>query len=107
MGTWCSGITSASHEEGSNPSASTFAEPCCSLEEETQPHRGTTRQWQCKGNAETRDRTGYLQIFSVTLSQLSYRGRCILTPAFVMEDNNTNSKDKVIHAMSQTECIDF
>ena len=32
----------------------------------------------CKGtekhNAETRDRTGDLQIFSLTLSQLSYRG---------------------------------
>ena len=27
-------------------------------------------------NAETRDRTGDLQIFSLTLSQLSYRGRC-------------------------------
>ena len=26
------------------------------------------------GNAETRDRTGDLQIFSLTLSQLSYRG---------------------------------
>jgi hypothetical protein len=29
----------------------------------------------CKcANAETRDRTGDLQIFSLTLSQLSYRG---------------------------------
>ena len=28
----------------------------------------------CVGNAETRDRTGDLQIFSLTLSQLSYRG---------------------------------
>ena len=28
----------------------------------------------CKQNAETRDRTGDLQIFSLTLSQLSYRG---------------------------------
>ena len=27
-------------------------------------------------NAETRDRTGDLQIFSLTLSQLSYRGSC-------------------------------
>ena len=27
-----------------------------------------------KKNAETRDRTGDLQIFSLTLSQLSYRG---------------------------------
>ena len=27
-----------------------------------------------KRNAETRDRTGDLQIFSLTLSQLSYRG---------------------------------
>ncbi len=27
-------------------------------------------------NAETRDRTGDLQIFGLTLSQLSYRGRC-------------------------------
>ena len=26
--------------------------------------------------AETRDRTGDLQIFSLTLSQLSYRGKC-------------------------------
>jgi hypothetical protein len=26
--------------------------------------------------AETRDRTGDLQIFSLTLSQLSYRGEC-------------------------------
>ena len=30
----------------------------------------------CKSNAETRDRTGDLQIFSLTLSQLSYRGTC-------------------------------
>ena len=30
----------------------------------------------CKKSAETRDRTGDLQIFSLTLSQLSYRGRC-------------------------------
>ena len=29
-----------------------------------------------KKSAETRDRTGDLQIFSLTLSQLSYRGRC-------------------------------
>ena len=28
-------------------------------------------------NAETRDRTGDLQIFGLTLSQLSYRGRCV------------------------------
>ena len=28
------------------------------------------------GHAETRDRTGDLQIFSLTLSQLSYRGFC-------------------------------
>ena len=28
-------------------------------------------------NAETRDRTGDLQIFSLTLSQLSYRGHCL------------------------------
>ena len=28
----------------------------------------------CKADAETRDRTGDLQIFSLTLSQLSYRG---------------------------------
>ena len=27
-------------------------------------------------HAETRDRTGDLQIFSLTLSQLSYRGSC-------------------------------
>ena len=27
-------------------------------------------------DAETRDRTGDLQIFSLTLSQLSYRGDC-------------------------------
>ena len=27
-------------------------------------------------DAETRDRTGDLQIFSLTLSQLSYRGSC-------------------------------
>ena len=27
-------------------------------------------------NAETRDRTGDLQIFGLTLSQLSYRGAC-------------------------------
>ena len=30
-----------------------------------------------QGNAETRDRTGDLQIFSLTLSQLSYRGSCL------------------------------
>ena len=30
-----------------------------------------------KHDAETRDRTGDLQIFSLTLSQLSYRGLCI------------------------------
>ena len=29
-------------------------------------------------NAETRDRTGDLQIFSLTLSQLSYRGYIII-----------------------------
>ena len=29
-----------------------------------------------KTHAETRDRTGDLQIFSLTLSQLSYRGHC-------------------------------
>ena len=29
-----------------------------------------------RNDAETRDRTGDLQIFSLTLSQLSYRGRC-------------------------------
>ena len=29
-----------------------------------------------KKRAETRDRTGDLQIFSLTLSQLSYRGCC-------------------------------
>ena len=31
-----------------------------------------------QGNAETRDRTGDLQIFSLTLSQLSYRGSCAI-----------------------------
>ena len=30
--------------------------------------------WSRRGHAETRDRTGDLQIFSLTLSQLSYRG---------------------------------
>ena len=34
----------------------------------------------CVGNAETRDRTGDLQIFSLTLSQLSYRGSAMLPP---------------------------
>ena len=29
---------------------------------------------ECNGNAATRDRTGDLQIFSLTLSQLSYSG---------------------------------
>ena len=29
---------------------------------------------ECNGNATTRDRTGDLQIFSLTLSQLSYSG---------------------------------
>ena len=31
-----------------------------------------------QSNAETRDRTGDLQIFGLTLSQLSYRGNCDL-----------------------------
>ena len=40
---------------------------------------GITSSWSCKfctwsNLAETRDRTGDLQIFSLTLSQLSYRG---------------------------------
>ena len=30
-----------------------------------------------RNSAETRDRTGDLQIFSLTLSQLSYRGNCM------------------------------
>ena len=37
---------------------------------------GRAGQHMHQGNAETRDRTGDLQIFSLTLSQLSYRGRC-------------------------------
>ena len=48
------------------------------------PHSGLARHGEpprseeaaigAKRNAETRDRTGDLQIFSLTLSQLSYRG---------------------------------
>ena len=38
----------------------------------TQPHALAAQEFQ--NNAETRDRTGDLQIFSLTLSQLSYRG---------------------------------
>ena len=43
----------------------------------------------CKRNAVTQDRTGDLQIFSLTLSQLSYRGhvlRWLVSPdiAFVV-----------------------
>ena len=42
-----------------------------------------------KSYAETRDRTGDLQIFSLTLSQLSYRG-CYL---FLSEYKNVNNID--------------
>ena len=34
--------------------------------------------------AETRDRTGDLQIFSLTLSQLSYRGELFDTRGFLL-----------------------
>ena len=37
-------------------------------------HRTQTLKKHSQCNAETRDRTGDLQIFSLTLSQLSYRG---------------------------------
>ena len=37
------------------------------------------------GNAETRDRTGDLQIFGLTLSQLSYRGSCSGNSAHSMQ----------------------
>ena len=59
---WSKGVDSSSTSEscvGSNPTAVI----CFS--------------WQCacaRRNAETRDRAGDLQIFSLTLSQLSYRG---------------------------------
>ena len=33
---------------------------------------------EASGHAEIRDRTGDLQIFGLTLSQLSYRGSCVL-----------------------------
>ena len=36
--------------------------------------RETRAGWQQTTDAETRDRSGDLQIFSLTLSQLSYRG---------------------------------
>ena len=36
----------------------------------------TVAQMRVHTHAETRDRTGDLQIFSLTLSQLSYRGNC-------------------------------
>ena len=54
-------------------------------------------------NAETRDRTGDLQIFSLTLSQLSYRGCCILFPianAFVIQKflcTSDGQKARVFH----------
>ena len=38
-------------------------------------------------NAETRDRTGDLQIFSLTLSQLSYRGVIVWSEALVISDH--------------------
>ena len=47
-------------------------------------------------NAETRDRTGDLQIFSLTLSQLSYRGSCFCESALlpvVSQIESTNVDD--------------
>ena len=46
-----------------------------------------------KQHAETRDRTGDLQIFSLTLSQLSYRGLIELAPFFITLPVGTIARD--------------
>ena len=47
----------------------------CECKPRTVPDGPDTQQlMETKSYAETRDRTGDLQIFSLTLSQLSYRG---------------------------------
>ena len=47
-------------------------------------------------NAETQDRTGVLQIFSLTLSQLSYRGLCCKGPlsASPVDTRSTKSEHR-------------
>ena len=65
-GAWCSGITSASRAEGPVPSR----------------------------YAETRDRAGDHQIFSLTLSQLSFRG-------------NISSAQRGSSLLSRTEAVNL
>ena len=55
-------------------------------------------------NAETRDRTGDLQIFSLTLSQLSYRGVQSNLAATICRVCGASSQKKKNGAQWSREC---
>ena len=62
---------------------------------------------QKKKNAETRDRTGDLQIFSLTLSQLSYRGSTCTLSAFGAAILYIHALQKSEHPESNQGPFDF
>ena len=61
-------------------------------------------------HAETRDRTGDLQIFSLTLSQLSYRGGWALTwcePVGSLLANSELPQKSRLNALSHVQDLGF
>ena len=65
------------HEEQCNvlsQAVNIRAVPVLSIRSRASNYDGRIQTADCITDAETRDRTGDLQIFSLTLSQLSYRG---------------------------------
>ena len=71
----CLGAENKTHPLGRHPAAASCS-PGGELERLRRPRtpKGSDAFEPEASNAETRDRTGDLQIFSLTLSQLSYRG---------------------------------
>ena len=70
----CSRGVSGSHARVHRPLLQLLVDGKTTAGADCSMFRAHRKQWLSAKNAETRDRTGDLQIFSLTLSQLSYRG---------------------------------